>query len=46
VVLLHRKLSAEKLKVRNHVGDLDVDGRIILKYILKEEGVTVWTRFI
>jgi hypothetical protein len=31
--------------LRNAVEDWDLDGRIILKWILQEEGVRVWTGF-
>jgi hypothetical protein len=33
------------LKERDRLQDLGVDGRIILNWILKKLGVTVWTRF-
>jgi hypothetical protein len=36
---MHTKLSSENLKVRNHLGHLDIDVRIILKLILQEDGV-------
>jgi hypothetical protein len=39
------KLS-ENLKGRNHLGNLVVDGRIILKLILWKYGGRVWTGFI
>jgi hypothetical protein len=31
---------------RDHLSDLGIGGRIILKYTLKKEDVRVWTRFI
>jgi hypothetical protein len=31
------------VKERDHLEDLDVDGRIILKEILKKEGGKMWT---
>jgi hypothetical protein len=34
------------LKETDHLGDLGLDGRMILKYILKEEGVSIYNRFI
>jgi hypothetical protein len=37
------RLFNENLKGRDHLRDLDVDGNIILKYILKKE-VGMWTR--
>jgi hypothetical protein len=37
-----RKTSREG----DHLGDLDVDGRIILEWLLKKYGVSVWTGFI
>jgi hypothetical protein len=37
---------SENLKGRNHLDDLVVDGRIILKWILKEPRIRVWTGFI
>jgi hypothetical protein len=30
------------MKRREHLGDLDIDWRIILKYVLKEQGVRMW----
>jgi hypothetical protein len=33
------------MKVRYHFGDLGIDGRIILKWILKKSGVKVYTGF-
>jgi hypothetical protein len=35
----------ENLKKRDHLGYLGVDGRIILKRMLKKCGVTVWSGF-
>jgi hypothetical protein len=35
-----------KLKGRDHAGNLDVDGRIILEWILGKEGGKLWTGFI
>jgi hypothetical protein len=28
---------------RNHLGEVGVDGRIILKWILKKQDMRVWT---
>jgi hypothetical protein len=35
--------SSEILKVRDHSEDIDVDGRIILEWILVKYGGKVWT---
>jgi len=35
------KLLLENLKERDHLGDLDVDSKIILKWMLKEWNVTI-----
>jgi hypothetical protein len=40
---MHTKLQSGSLKGRAQLGDLDVDGRIILKLILSNYGVRVWT---
>jgi hypothetical protein len=42
---MHTKLQTESLTGKHHFGDLSPD-RIILKCILKEQGVRVWTAFI
>jgi hypothetical protein len=34
------------MKGRDHLGDLGVDERIILEWILGKEGVKVWIGFI
>jgi hypothetical protein len=36
------KFVPEYSKGRHHVGDLDVDGRIVLKLILTKKCTTVW----
>jgi len=33
------------LKVRDHLGEVGVDGRIIFKRLLRKWGVRVWTTF-
>jgi hypothetical protein len=40
-ILLGRKPNEKKL-----FGKLDIDGRIILKWILKKQGGSSWTDFI
>jgi hypothetical protein len=32
----------ETLKVRDHLGDLGLDRRVILKWMLKKVGVRLW----
>jgi hypothetical protein len=43
---MHTEFFSENLRGRDCVGDFDVDGRITLKYILKEWDLSVWTGFI
>jgi hypothetical protein len=31
------------MKGRDHMGDLVIDGRIIFKWILKKQGMRMWT---
>jgi hypothetical protein len=40
------KFWLESLKGRDHSEDLDVDGSIILKCILRKECLGVWIEFI
>jgi hypothetical protein len=40
------KFWPENLKEEDHSEDLDVDGRIILKWILGKLGGKLWTGFI
>jgi hypothetical protein len=39
------KIVADILEGGHHSGDSDVDGRIILKWILKEKRLNMWNRF-
>jgi hypothetical protein len=41
----HTKLQSENLKIRDNLRNLKVDGKIILKWIIKQ-GVSMWTEFI
>ena len=43
---VHRGLWWGNLRERDHVGDLGVDGRIILRWIFRKWNVGVWTRLI
>jgi hypothetical protein len=43
---MNSKFSSEKLKRRDHFVQLLADERIILKRILKEKCLTMWTTFI
>jgi hypothetical protein len=42
---MHRSFWLESLKGRDHLDDLGVDGRIILKWILWKQGWRVLTEF-
>jgi hypothetical protein len=39
-------IVSENLKGREHSVDLDVDGKVILEWILGKQGVKVWTCFV
>jgi hypothetical protein len=43
---MHTKFWSENLKGKDHSEDLDVDGKIILEWILGKYGGQVWTRCI
>jgi hypothetical protein len=40
------KYWSESLKGRNYLEDLDVNGRIMLEWILEKQGGKVWTALI
>jgi hypothetical protein len=42
---MHKKCWSENTKGRDYLGDLGLDGTIVLKWILKKKGVRVWTGF-
>jgi hypothetical protein len=37
--------SLQTCKERGHLGDLNIDGRIILKWLIKKYVVRMWTDF-
>jgi hypothetical protein len=43
---MHTKLLPENINGKDHLGDLGVDGRILLQYVLKKYGMTMRTGFI
>jgi hypothetical protein len=43
---MHTKFWSEYLKERDHLEDIGVDGRIILKWVLEKRCVMMWTGFI
>jgi hypothetical protein len=36
----------EKPKGKNHLGDIGIDGRIILEWIFENQGRKLWTGFV
>jgi hypothetical protein len=42
----YTEFQSEDLKEMDHVEDRDVDGEIILKWIVKKVGVMVWFIFV
>jgi hypothetical protein len=42
---MHKVLWPVKLKERDHLGDLGIEWRIILKWILNEQDGRTWTAF-
>jgi hypothetical protein len=40
------RILSEHLKGRDHLENIGIDGRIILKWILRKEDETAWTEFI
>jgi hypothetical protein len=42
---LHAGFGRETLKERDHVGEINVDGRIILKWMVMKYGIA-WTGFV
>ena len=40
---VHREFWSRTVRERDHLEDLDVDGRMILKWILKEVEWATWT---
>jgi hypothetical protein len=46
MINVHIKYYSENLNKRNHLGDLGVNERVILNYILNKHDVMMWTKFI
>jgi hypothetical protein len=42
----HTKFNPENIKERGYLENVDVEGMIILKLILKTQGLKMWTEFI
>jgi hypothetical protein len=42
---MHTKYWSENMKERDDLENRDKDGRLIWKWILKKQGVRVWTWF-
>jgi hypothetical protein len=42
--MMHIGVLWEKMKMRDHLESMDIDGRIILKWILKKPHVLFWLR--
>jgi hypothetical protein len=40
------KILMENIKGRDHLGDIGVDWKIILKWILKKQRLRMWTRIL
>jgi hypothetical protein len=43
---MHSKFKSENLKGRNHLEDLDIDGKITFQWILEKQGRKLRTGFI
>jgi hypothetical protein len=43
---MHIKLELVYLKERGHLGDLNMDERIILKLVFRKQGLKLWTQFV
>jgi hypothetical protein len=40
---MHTKFCSENSKERCHLGELGIDGRIILSWIMKKRDLRMWT---
>jgi hypothetical protein len=40
---MYTTFLSNKLKRREHVGDLNIEGKIILRRVLRKQAVKVWT---
>lgn len=43
---MHNGFCLEKLKGRDYLGDLGIDGGIALKWILRKWGLSIWVGLI
>jgi len=43
---MHKTFWLDCMKQTDHLGDPDIHGKIVLKWILKKEGVRMWTGII
>jgi hypothetical protein len=46
ITVFDTEFNRKKLKERDRLGDIGLDGRMIINWILKKYGVWIWTELI